>query len=123
MNPWDSFHRRWDTLQSQDIGHNTADLSALRGAMLDLEKFVVYLTAKLALGQPLEPDDPVVREFLRVKKDEDPRRALLELVGQFQHRHTPRLVTCPKCGAGVRDVRGVLDERCQFCGATVRTET
>lgn len=123
MHSWDSFHRRWEALQSADIAQNTQQVRALALDFAELEKFVVYLAAKLALGEAVEPDDPVVRQFLRVGKQDDPRRALLELVGNLQHRHAPRVVTCPKCGAGVRDVRGVRDERCQFCGATVRTET
>lgn len=123
MHSWDTFRSRWELMQSADIAQNAKQLQALAVDFAELEKFVVYLAAKLALGQSLSPDDPAVRDFLRLGRADDPRRALLELVGNLQHKHTPKVVTCPKCGAGVRDVQGVLDERCQFCGATVRTAT
>lgn len=123
MHSWDTFHRRWESMQSTDIARNTREVRELAVEFAELEQFVVYLAAQLALGQAVSAEDPVVRAFLRLRKDDDPRRALLELVGNLQHKHAPRVVTCPTCGAGVRDVRGVLDERCQFCGATVRTAT
>jgi hypothetical protein len=122
MHSWDHFQRRWNEQQSADIGQNKLDLVAMAEDARELEKFVVYLTAKSALGQRLEPEDPVLRAFLKVGHDEDPKRALLELVSKMEHRYTKRVVKCPKCGAGVRDVRGVHDERCQFCGATVPTQ-
>jgi hypothetical protein len=93
----------------------------LASRVADLEKLMVYVVANAALGQPLTVDDPVVRGFLKLARVEDPRRALLELVANIRHQHSPRVVACPKCGAGVRDVIGVTDERCQFCGATLST--
>lgn len=121
MDAIDRLQQRWLRLQSQDIGKNTQDLALLALELAELEKFVVYLAAKAALGQPVTAEDPVLASFLKLGKKDDPRRALLELVGHLAHQHAPRLVQCPSCGAGVRDVRGVTDERCTFCGATVRT--
>jgi hypothetical protein len=109
-------------LQREDIGNNTQDLAMLAIELAELEKFVVYFAAKAALGQPVTAEDPVLASFLKLGKKEDPRRALLELVGHLAHQYAPRLVQCPSCGAGVRDVHGVTDERCTFCGATVRTK-
>lgn len=122
MNSWDHFQRRWNHQQSADIAQNKLDLVAMAEDARELEKFVVYLAAKSALGQRLTLEDPVLRAFLKVGGDEDPKRALLELISNMEHRHTKRVVKCPKCGAGVRDARGVYDERCQFCGATVPTQ-
>jgi hypothetical protein len=122
MDAIDRLQQRWLRLQSQDIGKNSQDLALLALELAELQKFVVYLAAKAALGQPLTPEDPVLASFLKVGKKDDARRALLELVGHLAHQHAPRLVQCPACGAGVRDVHGVTDERCTFCGATVRTQ-
>lgn len=121
MNSWDHFQNRWNRQQSADIGRNTVDLAALTAELADLEKLMVYVVANAALGQPLTADDPVVRDFLKLARVEDPRRALLELVANIRHQHSPRVVACPKCGAGVRDLAGVTNERCQFCGATLST--
>ena len=121
MNSWDHFQNRWNRQQSADIGRNAVDLAALTAELADLEKLMVYVVANAALGQPLTADDPVVRGFLKLTRVEDPRRALLELVANIRHQHSPRVVACPKCGAGVRDLVGVTNERCQFCGATLST--
>jgi len=122
MDSWDYFQARWNHLQSADIGRNTVDIARLTADLAELEKFLVYVAAKAALAQPLTIDDPVVRSFLRLTRSDDPRRALVEIVANMQHLHRPRVVTCPKCGAGVRDLVGVKDERCQFCGATLATQ-
>lgn len=121
MGSWDYFQNRWNHLQSADIARNAVDLATLTAELAELEKFMVYVVANAALGQPLSSDDPVVRGFLKLAAVDDPRRALLELVANIQHQHRPRVVTCPKCGAGVRDLVGVTDERCQFCGTTLST--
>ncbi len=121
MNSWAYFQNRWNQQQSADIGRNAVDLAALTAELADLEKLMVYVVANAALGQPLTADDPVVRDFLKLARVDDPRRALLELVANIRHQHSPRVVACPKCGAGVRDLVGVTNERCQFCGATLST--
>lgn len=117
----DAMLARWNMLQSRDIAQNQLDLTKLAWEFAELEKFVLYLAAKAALGQPLEPNDPVLRQVVKVGPGEDLRAALVELVAQLQHRASPRIVKCPKCGAGVKDLRGVTEEKCQFCGAVVRT--
>lgn len=122
MNSIDYFQTRWLRWQSENIGKNTRDLAMLGIEVAELEKFIVYLAAKAALGHAVTAEDPVLASFLKVGKKDDPRRALLELVGHIAHQHAPRLVQCPSCGAGVRDVHGVTDERCTFCGTTVRTK-
>jgi hypothetical protein len=121
MHTWDSLRNRWDRIQSEDLSHNQRAIEALAGRVRALEQLVVYVVARSALGQPLDPSDPVLRDVFELGPRDDAHRALLEVVGQLQARLSPRVVTCPKCGAGVRDLPGVNDERCQFCGATVHT--
>lgn len=117
----DFFQRRWNEMVSADMAHGASEMAALRAQVVALEKLVVYLGAKLALGESPGPDDATLRDFLHIGEGRDGRRALLELVAQLQPTQAVRIVTCPGCGAGVKDLPGVHDERCQFCGATVFT--
>jgi hypothetical protein len=121
MYSWQHFQNRWNRMQSADIGRNTLDITALTADLANLDKFLVYLAAKAALGQPLTIEDPVLRTFLNIGRADNGRKALLEIVANMQHQHKPRVVQCPKCGAGVRDLVGITNERCQFCGITLAT--
>ncbi|MFO0598402.1 MAG: hypothetical protein U0228_24060 [Myxococcaceae bacterium] len=122
MDHWDRLQHRWNMLQTEDIGRNKVDVAKLAVEVAELEKFVIYLAGKAALGEALTPEDPTLMQFVCTRDAKDPRRALVEIVGKLRDRTTPRIVPCPKCGAGVRDLHGITDEKCQFCGATVRTK-
>lgn len=122
MSSWENFQYRWDRMQSADIGRNTRDVAEVAANLVELEQFLVYVTAKALLGEPLTLEDKTLRTFLKIDKEDDPRRALVETIAHVQHRHEPKLVKCPRCGSGVRDLRGITDETCNFCGARVRTE-
>ena len=114
--PWEYFQYRWDRLQSAEIGRNTRDLAGLQQQVVELEKLLVYLVGRMALGEKLGLDDPEVRRFLHLGDAEDPERAVLAMVRGFEQRTGPKVVECPRCGAGVRDLPGVTDERCGMCG-------
>lgn len=120
---WDYFQYRWDRMQSADIGTNKTDIVQLQGQVMQLEQMLVYVMAKLAIGEAPPLSDPSVRKFLQIDGVEDPRRAAEELARTFEARHSPRIVTCPSCGAGVRDLPGITNERCGWCGTELRTES
>ena len=120
---WDYFKYRWDRMQSAEIGDNRRDISHLQAQVMGLEQMLVYLVGQLSLGQKVDLADPAVQEFLHVKGEEDPRRAVLHLVGNFRGKYEPKLITCPTCGAKVRDLPGVTDEVCSWCGEQLETES
>jgi hypothetical protein len=120
---WDYFQRRWNVMQDAQIAENQKGIVNLEGQLVALERMLVYALVKGALGQPLGLDDPLLQEFLHLKEVEDPRRALLELASNLRGVDQERLVTCPTCGAKVRDIPGVLDEVCSWCGQQIRTES
>jgi len=120
---WDYFQHRWNVLQDSQIAENQKGIVNLEGQVVVLERMLVYLLARSALGQPLTLEDPVLVEFLHLKDVADPRRALLELVSRLRGVEKERLVTCPTCGAKIRDIPGVFDEACSWCGQQIRTES
>lgn len=119
---WEYFQYRWDRMQSVDIGLNKMEIKRLHEDVLTLERVLVYLLTKIVLGQKLSIDDPVVREYLHIEKAENPEQALAEIAGKVKHASDPRLVKCPKCGSAVRDLEGVHDETCMWCGYRLTTE-
>ncbi len=120
---WNYFQYRWDRMQSVDIGENRTDITHLQSQVMALEQTLVYLVGKLALGQQISLDDPAIVDFLHLKDAEDPKRDVLELVGNFRGRYEPKLITCTRCGAKVRDLPGVTDEVCSWCGQQLSTES
>ncbi|HOX46101.1 MAG TPA: hypothetical protein PK668_21035 [Myxococcota bacterium] len=120
---WDYFQHRWNVLQDAQIAENQKGIVNLEGQVVLLERTLVYVLAKGALGQPIGLEDPVLAEFLHLKDVADPRRALLELVSRLKGVDKERLVTCPTCGAKIRDIPGVLDEVCSWCGQQIRTQS
>jgi hypothetical protein len=119
---WSYFRYRWDRMQSVDIGLNQLEIKRLQEDILSLERVLVYLLSKVTLEEKLTLDDPVVRDFLRLDKAENPEAALREIAGNVKHAHDPKLVKCPKCGSAVRDIADVHDEMCQWCGHRLTTE-
>ena len=120
---WQYFKYRWDKMQDAEIGNNRLDILHLQNQVMALEQILVYVVAKLAMGQPLDLQDPAILDYLHLKDAEDPERAVLELVGNFRGRYENKLITCPECGAKVRDTPGIYDEVCTWCGHQLATET
>jgi hypothetical protein len=120
---WDYFQNRWNVLQDTQIAENQKGIVNLEGQVVVLERMLVFVLAKAGLGQPITLEDPVLQEFLHLKGVADPKRALLELVAKLKGVDKERLVTCPTCGAKIRDIPGVFDEVCSWCGQQIRTET
>ena len=85
------------------------------------ERILRYLLARMVTGEPVTLADAPVREFLGLPDDaaENPERylpRLLEALGGAT------LMTCPKCRAKVKDIPGVTEESCPFCGEFVGSE-
>jgi hypothetical protein len=109
-------------MQSVDIGANAKDIVHLQTQVMQLEQMMVYLVAKTALGQGLTMESPTVKKFLHVQDGEDVTKAATQVVRSMEGRFVTKIVTCPSCGAGVRDLPGVTDETCNWCGTQLRTE-
>lgn len=120
---WDYFQYRWDRMQSVDIAANKTDVTHLQTQVMQLEQMLVYVVAKAALGQPLTAESPVLQKFFRVREGDDPKQAATQVVRSMEGKFVTRVVTCPSCGAGVRDLPGVTDELCNWCGTEIRTES
>jgi hypothetical protein len=92
-----------------------------RAKLLRIEALLGYLTTKILLGQPLAAtDDPVLAFFQISPKNPDPLKRIAEIGARYAKMLG--IVECPSCGSSVKDVEGVTNEVCGFCGATVTTE-
>ncbi|MBW1810466.1 MAG: hypothetical protein JRJ87_19875 [Deltaproteobacteria bacterium] len=88
-----------------------------------LERIIVYMLGKIVMKQELSLADPVIKDFLHVDvEEENPDKTVLEILGKIKHGADPRLTKCPKCGAAVRDLPDVHDEKCMWCGHQLETE-
>lgn len=116
------FERRWEQMQNENISSLQSAVSELGNNFVELEKTMLYVVAKLALDQPIGLEDPVLRQFLHLD-EEDPRRGALELIAHFSAKRGGQvdLVDCPHCGAKVKDIKGVTDEVCTWCGHQLTT--
>lgn len=119
---WEYFRYRWDRMQSADIADNKIAITRAQEDIRELERMLIYLLGKLAMGESVTLADPVIKEFLHLEKaGKEAEKELLETLGKIRHGADPRLTKCPKCGAGVRDLAGVHDEVCQWCGHQLQT--
>ncbi|MBW2700391.1 MAG: hypothetical protein JRF33_06190 [Deltaproteobacteria bacterium] len=118
------FRYRWEQLQSEQITDNLQALRELKINFMDLEKTMVYMVSKLALGQSIDLEDPVFKDFLHMNKVDDKHRAALELIAHFSVKKggKAKLVECPNCHAKIKDVPGVTDEICTWCGHQLHTD-
>ena len=111
---------RWNVSQIERDASQDLKVGDLEMKVVQLERMVAYLFIKLYRGERLDTQDRIVREFLHlssVREDEDSLNAIFsQLVEPLG------LLTCPQCGAKIRDVPGVTDERCHWCGALVGSE-
>ena len=107
---WNPDVIRRDSVSDPKIGD-------LEMKVVQLERIVSYLLVRLLRGEPVSARDRIVREFLNLSDLQDDDRALSTILGQLVE--PLGLLTCPQCGAKIRDVPGVTDERCHWCGALV----
>jgi uncharacterized protein with PIN domain len=120
---WEYFRYRWDRMQSVDIGENKLEIKRTQEDTQSLERIIVYMLGKIVMKQELSLADPVIKDFLHVdEKEENPDKTILEIIGKIKHGSDPRLTKCPKCGAAVRDLPDVHDEKCMWCGHQLETE-
>jgi len=120
---WEYFRYRWDRMQSVDIGENKLEIKRAQEDCQSLERIIVYMLGKIVMKQELSLADPVIKDFLHVDvEEENPDKTVLEILGKIKHGADPRLTKCPKCGAAVRDLPDVHDEKCMWCGHQLETE-
>jgi len=111
------WQRRWSAAQIDKDSVQNVKVGDLEMKVVQLERIVSYLIVRLARNQPLDLNDRIVREFLNLSKARDDNDSLNVILSQLV---APLgLLTCPECGAKIRDVPGVIDERCHWCGAYV----
>ncbi len=112
--------RRWNASQIDKDASQDLKVGDLEMKVVQLERIVSYLLIKAYRNERIHLEDRIVREFLNlssVRNDEDSLNAILsQLVEPLG------LLTCPECGAKIRDVPGLTDERCHWCGAFVGSE-
>jgi hypothetical protein len=93
----------------ESIAHTTNELQ-------ELKRLVAFLLAKLTAGETVKLTDEAVLRFYGLPTDaseaEAGRRAksFLEPLG---------LLECGRCKAKAKDVPGVTDEKCPFCGEPI----
>ena len=118
------YERRSEELRGNRNIENTQAISELINHLIELEKTIIYIVAKLALDQPIDLDDPVFEKFLHLKGIEDRKRAALEVIAHFSVKQggKAKLVECPNCHAKIKDVPGVTDEICTWCGHQLYTD-
>ncbi len=85
------------------------------------DKVLRYLIARLVTGEPVSLGDEPIRTYLGLPADAatNPDKYLpivLQALGPAP------LMTCPKCQSKLKDVPGVTNERCPFCGHEVGSE-
>lgn len=84
----------------------------------ELQRVVSFVVAKLVMGQAISLADEPIRRFFGLPDDAatnpEPymHRVLAAIPGQG-------LLECSACGGKLKDVAGLLDEKCPTCGAAV----
>ena len=111
---------RWNPQTIDRDSARDPKLGDLEMKIVQLERIVSYLLVKLLRGEELSTKDKIVREFLNLSKVRSDEEALVAILGQLLE--PLGLLTCPSCGAKIRDIPGVTDERCHWCGALVGSE-
>lgn len=102
-----------------DVSHMNTQL---RARLDKIEALLGLLTTRLLTGQPFRATDRAVLDFFGISdKNPDPLKLIVQRTAARQ-ASVLGMVECPSCGSNVRDLEGVLEETCTFCGATVLTE-
>ncbi len=111
---------RWNARVIDRDAAEDPKIGDLEMKVVQLERIVSYLLVKLLRGERVSAQDRIVREFLNLSNVRSDEEALAAILGQLVE--PLGLLTCPSCGAKIRDVPGVTDERCHWCGAAVGSE-
>ena len=113
--------RRWNASQIDKDSSQDLKMGDLEMKVVQLERMVSYLIIRLVRDERIDLSDKIVREFLNlseVRDDQDSLDAILS------HLVKPLgLLSCPDCGAKIKDVPGVLDEKCMWCGSYVGSQS
>lgn len=114
------WERRWSAEQINKDTDQDIKMGHMEMKSVMLERIVSYLIIRLIRNQPIDLKDKVVREFLNLSSVREDQQSLDAILS---HLVEPLgLLTCGGCGAKIKDVPGVLDERCHWCGAYVGSE-
>lgn len=112
--------KRWNAAQIDKDASQDVKMGDMEMKVVQLERMVSYLMIHLLRDRPINLNDKIVREFFNlseVREDQDSLDAI------YAHLVKPLgLLTCLQCGAKIKDVPGVLDEKCMWCGAYVGSE-
>jgi hypothetical protein len=112
--------RRWNASQIDKDSAQDVKMGNVEMKVVQLERMVSYLIIRLVRGQQIDLQDKIVREFLNLSKVRDDQETLDAILS---HLVKPLgLLSCPSCGAKIKDVPGVVDEKCHWCGAYVGSE-
>lgn len=105
---------------SADIAEAKAEI---RAKLDRIEALLGYLTAKALTGSPLDASDQPVLTFFGISsKHPNPLKRIAE-IGALRYGKKLGIVECQSCGSNVKDLEGITEETCSFCGATVATES
>ncbi len=89
-------------------------------AVRDLRSAVLQIVLAQVEGRPPDLSHPAILSLIGLPPGTDPERALDHL--RRSQAPVRGLVTCPSCGSQVRDVEGITDERCPWCGEALSTD-
>ena len=119
MDPHDRATRDIASATTTELAHVNTQL---RARLDKIEALLGLLTARLLTGQPFTANDREVLDFFGISdKTPNPLKLVVQRAAA-RHAGVLGMVECPSCGSNVRDLEGVLEETCGFCGATVLTE-
>lgn len=112
--------RRWNASQIDKDSSQDIKMGDMEMKVVQLERMVAYLIIRQVRNQPINLNDKIVREFLNLSDVRDDQDSLDAV---FAHLVKPLgLLTCPECGAKIKDVPGILDEKCMWCGSYIGSE-
>lgn len=111
---------RFDFLPSQATLETAHGVSQLRAEVQELRTVVGALLLQSLQGTPPDLTQEPFSRFFNVPAGSSPAEALAHAV----RIAAPALgkVSCPECGAVVKDLAGVTNERCVFCGHVLTTD-
>lgn len=112
----DDFFR--DRNQARDDAAMRDSVSRTDAKGAELQRVVSFVIAKLVTGQAISLADEPIRRFFGLPDDAatNPKRYMHRILAAIPGQG---LLECPECGGKLKDVAGVLDEKCPSCGATV----
>ena len=76
--------------------------------------------SKIVRNEKISFNDDVIKRYLHITEAEKPEESIRKL--QTKAGNVLARVHCPKCDGIVKDIEGVYDEICTWCGYRLKTE-